>query len=158
MLSKRLIIGFILVIILFSLFIYSSIENDKHDPDIGYILENFEKFNNTEIRLGGKIKDINLSKQIIIIKIGEPPYKNIEIDIENIDFEGEIGDIVEVLGVLDSPKHVTAKKILVTPDWKNTLIYVRSLPAIPFVLYLFFRAWKFNKKEFRFERREKRDA
>ena len=158
MLGKRLVIGFVLIVILFSLFIYSSIEHDKHDPDIQYILGNFENFNNTEIRLGGKIKEINHSKQIIIINIGEPPYIDIEIDTEKINFEGEIGDFVEVLGVLDSPKHVTAKKILVTPDWKNTLIYIRSLPAIPFALYLFFRAWKFNKKQFRFERREKKDA
>lgn len=158
MLSKKLVIGFVLVVILFSLFIYSSIDHDKHDPSIDYKLENFEKFNNTEIKLGGKIKEINLSKKIIIINIGEPPYIDIEIDTEKINFEGKVGDIVEVLGVLDSPKHVTAKKILVIPDWKNTLIYVRSLPAIPFALYLFFRAWKFNKKKFRFERREKQDA
>ena len=158
MVSKRLVIGFVLVIILFSLFIYSSLAHNKYDPDTEYILENFKKFNNTEITIGGKIKEINLSEQIIIIKIGEPPYIDIEIDTEQIDFEGKVGDIVEVLGVLVGPKHVTAKKILVTPEWKNTLIYIRSLPAIPFALYLFLRAWKFNKKEFRFERREKRDA
>ena len=105
-----------------------------------------------------KITETNLSKQIIIIKIGEPLYIDIEIDTEKINFEGEKRDTVEVLGVLDSPKHVTAKKILLTPGWKNTLIYIRSLPAIPFALYLFFRAWKFNKREFRFERREKHDA
>ena len=158
MVSKKILIGLILLVILFSLFFYSSAEHNKYDPDIEYILENFEKFNNTEVTIGGKIKEINQSGQSIIINVGQPPYVDIEIDTSKIDFEGESGDLVEVLGTIDSPGHVKAKKILVIPEWKNTLIYVRSLPAIPFALYLFFRAWRFNRKKFRFERRRKKDA
>ena len=67
MLSKRLVIGFVLVIILFSLFIYSSIGHERYDPDFDYKIENFEKFNNTEVTVGGKIKEINLSKEMITI-------------------------------------------------------------------------------------------
>ena len=65
------------------------------------------------------------------------------------------GDIVEILGVLDGKNHVTAEKTLVIERWKYDLIIIRSLPAIPFALYLFFRKWRFNKKTFRFERRTK---
>jgi len=158
MANKKLIVGITLIIFLFSLFVYSSLGHDKHDPDIDYILENFDEYNNTEVAFGGVIKQINQSKKIITIKTRTTPYKNIEIDISKIDFEGETGDLVEILGTIKSPDLIKAEKILVTPDWKNTLIYVRSLPAIPFALYLFFRTWKFNRKTFKFERREKKDA
>ncbi len=154
---KKILIAIILIIVLLTLFIYSSFEYNKYDPDLNYILDNFEKYNNTEVNIGGKITDINLSQQIIFIKTGESPYKEFEIDIENVNFNGEIGDNIEILGTLNSPTQITAKKILVSPSWEYNLVYIRSLPAIPFALYLFFRSWKFNKKTFRFERR-KEDA
>ena len=67
------------------------------------------------------------------------------------------GDIVEILGILDGKNHVTAQEVLVSEQWKHDLIYIRSIPAIPFALYIFFRRWKFNGETFRFERRV-RDA
>ena len=63
------------------------------------------------------------------------------------------GDAIEITGILDAEKHVTAEKIYILEQWKYNLIYIRSIPAIPFALYLFFTTWRFNKKTLRFERR-----
>jgi len=152
---KKLIIGLVLIAILFFLLVYSSLMHNKYDPDIDYIHKNFEKYNNTELNLGGQITDINYSKQVIYIKNNKVPDKDIKVDIANVNFNGEIGDHIEILGLIDSPYHITAKKILVSTSWKFDLVYIRSLPAIPFALYLFFRTYKFNKKTYQFERREK---
>lgn len=65
------------------------------------------------------------------------------------------GDVVEVYGTLSSGTHMTAEKLLISEQWKDDLIYLRSLPAIPFALYLFFRTYRFNPDTRRFERRQK---
>jgi len=153
---KKLIIGVILIAILLSLFVYSSIEHNKYHPDLDYILSNFEKYNNTDIRLGGRITNVDLAEQIIFIKSDGTPYKEFTINISKVNFKGEIGDHIEIFGTLNSPNQITAKKILVNTSWKYDLVYIRSLPAIPFALYLFFRAWKFNFKTYIFEKREKK--
>lgn len=66
-------------------------------------------------------------------------------------------DLIRIYGVLDGTKHITAEEIWIYNQWANDLIYIRSIPAIPFALFLFLKTWKFNRKTFRFERR-KRDA
>ena len=65
------------------------------------------------------------------------------------------GDTVEVYGTFTGKNQMTADTLLITEQWKNDLIYLRSLPAIPFALYLFFRAYRFNTTTYRFERRQK---
>jgi hypothetical protein len=65
------------------------------------------------------------------------------------------GDVLDIIGILDGQNHVTAQNIWKNEQWKDDLIYVRSLPAIPFALYLFFKTWKFNPKKIRFYRRNK---
>ena len=70
----------------------------------------------------------------------------------------KIGDKIEIFGTINNKNHISAEKVLITPRWKYDLIFIRSLPAIPFALFLFFRTWKFNRSSFRFERRKKRDA
>jgi len=46
---------------------------------------------------------------------------------------------------------VKAEKVFVIKKLEYSLIFIRSLPAIPFVLYLFFKKWRFNFKKFIFE-------
>ena len=152
--NKRLIQGIFLAVILSLLITYSGIEYNNYDPGIEYIFENFETFNNTKISFSGVIEEVNTTSHQITISIPKPPYL-IKIKIDTIEDNMQKGDIIEILGVLDGKYHVTAEKILVSQRWKNDLIIIRSLPAIPFALYLFFRKWRFNKKTFRFERRTK---
>jgi hypothetical protein len=65
------------------------------------------------------------------------------------------GDAVEAYGTLTSPTRLTAEKLLIIDGWESKLVVVRSLPAVPFVLYLFFRTWRFNPGSCRFERRRR---
>lgn len=153
---KRLISGIFLAVILASLLLYSSLEYNNYDPSIEYILENFETYNNTKISFSGVVEKVNGTNQQITISIPRTPYL-IEIKTDTIEDNMQKGNIVEILGVLDGKYHVNAEKILVIERWKSDLVIIRSLPAIPFALYLFFRTWQFNKKTLRFERRD-RDA
>ena len=154
---RRFMLGFLLVSILFFLMCYSSLEHDNKDPDMDYILENFENYNNTMVSFGGKVEVLDESGQEVTVRLSEPPYLSINAGTEDIKEKLQDGDIVEILGILDGKNHVTAEAVLVSEQWKNDLIYIRSIPAIPFALYIFFRRWKFNRKTFRFERRV-RDA
>ena len=152
--NKRLISGIFMVAILASLILYSGIEYNNHDPSIEHILENFETYNNTKISFSGVIKEVNTTNQQITISIPQTPYV-LKIKTDSFEDDMQKGNIVEILGVLDGKCHVSAEKILVIERWKSDLIIIRSLPAIPFALYLFFRTWRFNKETFRFERRNK---
>ena len=151
---QRIIVGLLLAIIFSLSILYSGLEYNKHDPNINYIIENFEKFNNTQISFSGVIKEVNTSTKQITIST--PPYPYIiEIKTDKITKDMKQGNLVEILGILQGENHVLAEKILVVERWKSDLIIIRSLPAIPFALYLFFRTWRFNKKTYRFERRKK---
>ena len=153
---KRLILGIILTVILILLMIYSSVGYSDKEFDILYIFENYETYDN-KISFVGEIVEINETSQTLTIRCMEPPYSLIEIKTHNIEFKEYIpkkGDIVEILGTEDEENNVIAEKMLISERWKYDLIYIRSLPAIPFALYLFFRTWKFNQKKLRFERRK----
>ena len=152
---KNLIIGIILIVTLSLLMIYSSIGHNIYDPDIEYIIENFERYNNTQVSFTGEIIELNYSSNNMSIKTLEPPYLKLIVDLNNTKEGLKTGDYAEILGILDGKNHVTAEKILRIERWKHDLIYIRSLPAIPFALYLFFKTWKFNRETFKFERRKK---
>ena len=154
---KRLVMGILLTIILILLMLYSSLEYNNKEFDILYIFENFEKYDD-KIIIAGEIVEINQTSQILTIYLMDPPYSLKKIKTDNIEFKGYIpgkGDIVEILGIEDEDNNVIAEKMLISQRWKHDLIFIRSLPAIPFVLFLFFRSWRFNRKTFRFEMRKK---
>ena len=151
---KRIMLGIILALILFSLMIYSNMEYNNNDPGIRYILENFDKFNNTKIFFGGRITEVNVTNHEISFPVPVRPWL-MNVKIPNSEELPQEGDLVEIYGVLDGRSHVTAEKILVSENWEYNLIFYRSYLAIPFVLFIFFRTWRFNIKKFRFERRIK---
>jgi hypothetical protein len=84
-----------------------------------------------------------------------PPYNLIEVKADHIDNSFKKGDNLRIFGILDGESHVTAEKITLHEQWKDNLIYIRSIPAIPFALFLFIKTWKFNREKNRFEKREK---
>ncbi len=137
----------ILLFLLFALMTYSYVEHNKKDPDMEYILKHFEKYKNTEVSFVGKV--INVSDGEIEITLMESPFATLVAEIKNTSVEK--GDVVEIVGILDGKEHVTAEKIIATSEWKYNLVFIRSLPAIPFILYFFLRNWKFNFKKFMFE-------
>ncbi|UCF50420.1 MAG: hypothetical protein JSU91_02760 [Thermoplasmatales archaeon] len=157
--QKRKILAIILISSIVLLMIYHSLENSKKEFDIFYIFENSKSPDNRTL-ITGEIIEINYTTKIIIVRSSDPPYSLKKIKIQNIKFIDYIpkkGDITEILGVENEEKNITAEKMLVFERWKHDLIYIRSIPAIPIALYLFFRTWHFNKKTYRFER-GKQDA
>jgi hypothetical protein len=160
---KRFILGLFFILLLVLLMFYNNLEYEKNDPKAKkykLIFENIEEYNNTEISFYAQVKKINETHQKITVSIQEYPYSYplIEIGTHYIDININTlkkGDLIEVTGILNGTNHVTAKKIFTQEQWKTDLIYLRSLPAIPFAIYLFLRTWRFNRKIFRFERRKK---
>ena len=133
--------------------IYSILETNNYDPSIEYILENFENYNNTEISFKGVIEKVNTNDNQLRIIIPRTPYI-LDIKTDAITETMHPGNQIEILGILNGRYRVTAEKTLVVEKWKADLVIIRSLPAIPLALYLFFRTWRFNKKIYRFERRK----
>ena len=72
--NKRPLQGILLAVILTLLILYSSLEHNNHDPNIEYILENFETYNNTKLSFTGVIEEVNETNQQIVISILRTPY------------------------------------------------------------------------------------
>ncbi len=154
--QNRKILGIILIAILILLMLYSSLEHSKKGFDILYIFEDYET-QDSKILVTGEIVEINHNNETILLRLSEPPYtlKKIKIqNLESLDYIPKKGDIAEIFGIKNEKNNITAEKMLFFERWKHDLIYIRSLPAIPFALYLFFRSWRFNKKTYRFEWRK----
>jgi hypothetical protein len=112
-------------------------------------------FNNTEITFEASIREINTTHQTILAVIGDPPYFVVEIQTKTLESHLQKEDVIFVVGILTGNRIMTAEKIFVIEPWSDYVVFLSSIPAIPFVLYLFFRTWRFNKKTFSFERRQK---
>lgn len=153
--QQRLILGSILFLLLLSLMVYYSLDHNNHDPDTQYILDHFQHFNNTKVTLDGVVQHVDRTNQSLLIELRQPPQHLVLIHTTKNISTTQPGDIIEVYGTLTSRTEMTAEKLLIFEHWKDTLIYLRSLPAIPFVLYLFFRTYRFNLTTYCFERRQK---
>jgi hypothetical protein len=151
---KRSIIGFILILMLFTLMLYYSLDHNNHDPGAWYIIDHFEQFNRTKVVLSGEVKNVDKTNNTLLVQVYPSPEALILVSTtENVSTIHQ-GDIVEMYGLFTSRNNMTAEKLLITEKWKDDLIYLRSLPAIPFALYLFFRTYWFNPDTRRFERRK----
>jgi len=151
----RLTIGSFIILSLAALMAFSSFGHEIYDPNIYHILENYEKYENTQVSFSGEVTFVNNPNNITVMS-SEPPYPKVTLNPNNTELNLIKGDIIEVLGILDKPNHITAIKILKMESWTLNLVYIRSLPAVPFALYLFFKTYTFNRKTIRFERRKPR--
>jgi hypothetical protein len=134
---------------------YSHFEFNTNDyPDSGFLFENYQKFNNTEITFEASIREVNTTSRRISAVIGDPPYFVVNIQEKTLDSQLKEDDVIFVVGFLTGNRSMTAEKIFVREPGNDTMIFLISVPAIPFVLYLFFRTWRFNRKTFSFERRQ----
>lgn len=142
----------LLVLLLF----YSSVVFTQYDyTNSNFPFDNHQRFNNTEITFRAKIIEIYPTNLTVLTSLIDYPHTVIEIKTLARDYHLQNDDVIFVVGILKKEKTVFAEKILVKGLWEDTLIYVISIPAIPFVLYLFFRTWRFNRKTFTFEWRQK---
>jgi len=151
--DKRLVLALFLMLFLSLLMLYSGLEYNHHNPSLKYILQNFDTFNNTKIYFDGYVSEVDETHHTISIGVPVQPWL-LEVKIPITENIPQKGDFVEIYGTLNTKDYVTAEKILVSKSWQKDLIYISSLPAIPLVLYLFFRTWRLNIKKMRFERRK----
>ena len=158
---QRLVLGIPAVLILVLLMVYSAQEYAINSPQIKKYEQVFgssEYHNNTAISFTAQIISVNQSNHTMRVSIQEEPYNypRVEISMENLTSQSlKKGDLIDVIGTVQGKNSVTVTKIWVDEPWKENLIYVRSLPAIPFVLYLFLRTWRFDFTTRRFQRRKK---
>ena len=146
----------LLLTLLVLLLLYGHFEFNKNDyPDSGFLFENYQMFNNTEITFDASIREINTNNQTILAVIGDPPYFVVKIQTKTLESHLQEEDVIFVVGFITGNRTMTAEKIFVREAWNDYVIFLSSIPAIPYVLYLFFRTWRFNKKAFSFERRQK---
>ena len=146
---NRLILGVILfsVILGFGIYYNSEFERHKEYPSIGDAVLDPSKY------IGKKV--VIWSHRVV--DIGDNTF-TIEVTDQRFTVTNaskvDVGDRVEVLGTLEPGYRITAEKIIVSKEWKYYFIFVRSIVAIPLVLFLFFRNWKFDFKRFEFRGRE----
>ena len=65
-----------------------------------------------------------------------------------------VGDKASALGVLGPDYQVTSVKLLVTPRWSYQFLLLRSFLAFFFLVFIFNRYWKFDRKGWSFIRRK----
>jgi hypothetical protein len=152
---KKLILGCILFLLLISLMLYYSLGHNNHDPDTQYIVDHWEEFTTNKVVLDATVKTVDHANNTLSIAISPYPQGIIHVNTTEPLTNAKPGDLVEMYGTFTGRNQMVADKLLITEQWKNNLIYLRSLPAIPFALYLFFRTYRFNRDAYRFERRQK---
>jgi hypothetical protein len=156
----RLILGILVIFLLLTSMGYSSQNYQKNDPQIKQYHQFFSDpapLNNTEISFLGEILSIDQINHSLRIFIQKQPYSypTLEINTTQVNTQNlKKGDLIDIIARIQG-QHVIATQLWLNEQWKTNLIYLRSLPAIPFALYLFFRTWRFNMTTWRFERRKK---
>lgn len=143
---KRLLLGTVFVLILLSLCTYHWQYCDLYQlPENKDVVSG--DYTGQKVSLFGAVSDKdNFS---IIIQHGS---KSREIEVLSAS-EVDVGDRVEVLGVMEDADTVDAEEVMVYEGWSYNLIFIRSAFAIPILILVFFRYWSFSLREFRFRRR-----
>jgi hypothetical protein len=156
----RLLLGILALFILLTSMGYSYQNYQKNDPQIkqyNQFFTNPASLNNTEISFLGEILSIDNINHSLRIFIQKQPYTypTLEINTTQVNTQNlKKGDLIDIIARIQG-QHIIVTQLWRNEPWKTNLIYIRSLPAIPFALYLFLRTWTFNTTTWRFERRKK---
>ncbi len=158
---KRFILGLLLLSFLLISMIYSYQNHQSNDPQTKKYTQFFEHtqtYNNTELSFKAEVLSIDNTNHTLRVFIQEKPYTypQVILDMGDLDIQSlQKGDLLDVIATTHRTHPLTVTKLWVDEPWQDMLIILRSLPAIPFVLYLFFRTWRFDTSTWRFERRKK---
>ena len=156
MIPKKIFLVIPLVALLVLVLLYSHVEFAQNDyPNGTYLFEHSEQFQDAEICFRAIIYEINRSNQTILASLIDYPHSSVMILAQSVDPHLKEGDTIFVIGILTGKRTASANKILVKGLQDDDIIFISSIPAIPFVLYLFFRTWRFNIKTLSFERRQR---
>lgn len=143
---KRLLLGIVFVLVLFSLCTYHWMYCDLHElPENEDVVRG--DHTGKRVSLFGVVNHAdNFS---ITIEYGDKSRGIEVISPRKVDE----GDKVEVLGVMLDADIIEAEEVMVYDGWSYNFIFIRSAFAIPVLALVFFRYWSFSLREFRFRRR-----
>jgi hypothetical protein len=153
--QKRLILGILLILLLFTLMLYYSVDRHTYEPSTYYILTHYEEFTTTNVQLDGVVQNVDTTNNTLLVRVDGSFKDGILVSTTEPVQTVHLGDRIELYGHFTSPNHLTAEKLLIYEQWNYHLIFIRSLLGVPFVVYLFFRSYRFNPDTWRFERRQK---
>ncbi len=145
---KRILIGFSLILILLVLCLYY---NNYHEsileyPSTDVILSNYPE--GSTVSVSGTAIRLNNNGFDLLDKNGETEYKIISPEHVN------LADNIQLIGVLGPSYTIKSTKMIVETAWSYEFVIQRSALALIFLIFIFFRYWKFNFKTFEFNRRE----
>jgi hypothetical protein len=151
---QRLVLGFILLLLLTLLMVYYHIDHNNHIPDAQYILDHYGQFTTTNVVLDGIVTQVDTAHHTLLLQVTSSPENKILVSTTTPLDATQPGDRVELYGNFTNRTNMVAENLLIYEQWNYNLIFLRSLPAIPFVLFLFFSTYRFNSETRRFERRK----
>jgi hypothetical protein len=156
---QRLLLGCIITGLLLSLMVYSFQEYGQNDPQIkkyNQIFGSPEQFDNTTLSFSAEVLSVDSTNRTItaLIRAGAYTFPPVEIiGVSDVSMLQK-GDEIDVIGVFHDTNQVTITEMWVHHSWELTMLYLRSLLALPFVFYLFFRTWRWDAADWRFVRRK----
>jgi hypothetical protein len=152
---QRILLGILLFSILLGVMLYDTLNHNTYDPDSSYIITHADQFRDTNVTISGTVQSIDAVNHSFSIQITGSPHNILHVTTTNLPQTIHPGDTVELYGTLTNRTQMTSIQLLIYEQEPYNLIFLRSLPAIPFVLYLFFKTYRFNRKRVCFERRQR---
>ncbi len=111
-------------------------------------------YTGSKILFVGEVIDFNERDNRLQVILQEPPFPQLEVLLSADGQVFERGDIVEIIGVIEGAYLVSARDIFLKQPLESVVAIVRSVPAIPILTYVFYKTWKFDRKDFLFLRRD----
>ncbi len=145
---ERILTGFSLILILLILCLYY---NHYHESTLEYpstdsILSNYPE--GSIISVSGTALRLNNNGFDLLDKNCKTEYKIITSEHVN------PGDNIQLIGVLGPSYTIKSTKMIVETAWSYEFVIQRSALALIFLVFIFFRYWKFDFKTFEFMRRK----
>ncbi len=149
---KRTILIFILAIALLSLCLYYQASYQEHSeyPGVKQITANYTRYIYSEVYVGGEVTALNDNGfELSTWHDG----KDTAFKVDHNSTKIEIGDRVSIIGNLEPNYILTPNELLVSRKWDYYLVFIRSILALPILLYLFHKNWQLDSKQKLFRRR-----
>jgi hypothetical protein len=160
MVRRRVLVGILILVVLLMLMVYSFQEYYSHDPQLKKYRQLFEDpmvLNNTVLSFPAVVESVDLVNQTIfaVLKTDPVVFPPVEISLGALPSQHlSAGDRIDVIGVVQGKAWITASELRVIEPWQTTVVYLRSLFAVPFVLYLLVMTWVWNPSTWCFDRRD----
>lgn len=153
-LKSRAIIALSLLLILFLLCAYYQTNHEYHReyPSVKNIVANYEKYIGETTSISGEVVGVHSTTFQLLEKCDDK--NTIFVVLPNTHVDVDIGDKVEVLGILKTDYQISTERIIVSKRWKHDFIYIRSFIALIFLIFVFMRNWKFDLMHIEFVRRD----